>query len=329
MKNFYRMLIFEISFFLSILIFLCFSDYNKFDKNTTLSLLISIISIIVAIIITFLFSKLFSEKAIKVERKKEIDFLSIKITYLRRIAFHIRGMHEFWKIGSSNAKSVIDYKYKNLSYEEYRGYNEFRNQDYEEWKKVDQDISGTIGQAYLALKGLEDKQNGFAFFAEFNPQNYSLEDISRYDEYVSSLWSFFDRSDPKRVHFNKVNRYEMRFIDELFFKITGRNINNGDYRKEVKDLLSSFQSEIFQKHYFLTKLNSDVFPETFKNSFINLLIFILLFSLFIYIVNMNQVWSYLLSIILLSLFIANAIDLLIITRQSIISELKVEDIYQI
>jgi hypothetical protein len=331
MRNFDRLSIYLISFFTSLVIFLCFGDYRTFDKTDTLSLMISVISIIVAIIITFLFSKLFSEKSIKIERKKEIDELSIKITNLRRIAFHIRGMHEFWKIGKSNAKSVIDYKYKKLKFEEYRGYDGYHKYEHDDWKKIDDEISGTIGQSYLALKGLEDGQNTFSFFAEFNPKNYSLEDVARYQDYAGSFWSFLDRSSSERVNFNNVSRYELNFIDELFFKIVGRQINKADYISEIKELLSSFESEIFQKHYYLTQLNSDNYPSIFKNSFNNMLIFILLliFSLILYVIAFDQIMSFSVSVILLSLFISNTIDLLIITINSIKSELSVNEIYKI
>lgn len=332
MIKFYRVLIYEVSFSFFLWVFLKYTDHKTFDKNATLTLMISVIAIIVAIIITFLFSKLFSEKSIRVDRKKEIDALSIKITYLRRIAYHIRGMHEFWKIGDSNAKSVIDYKYKRLSYEEYRGgYNGYKEWDYDDWKKMNKEIYAEIGQAYLALKGLEDGQNEFSFFTEFNPQNYSLDDVARYQVYAGSFWSLLDRSDADKVNFNRVSGYEKKFIDDLFFKIVGRQINKGDYRQEIKDLLSSFDSEIFEKHYFLNKLNSDVYPSPFKVSFNNMLIFlaILVCSVVMFTINTDQIVSYFFTLFFLSLFISNTIDLVYITRNSIKSELEVNDIYKI
>src|SRR5690606_37763244 len=116
-------------------------NQNDFNKKVILEILISIVSIIVAIIVTYLFSKLFAEKTIRVERKKEIDELSLKITYLRRIAYHIRGLHEFWKFKEHvNIKSAIDNKYKTLTYEEYRQYEEPKKFTYDEWVIVDKEI---------------------------------------------------------------------------------------------------------------------------------------------------------------------------------------------
>lgn len=331
-NNLYRTIVYEISFIICLWTFYFITDYKTFNKNSTLNLLISVVAIIVAIIITFLFSKLFSEKAIRVERKKEIDSLSIKITYLRRIAFHIRGMHDFWEIGNTNSKSVIDYKYKKLTYEEYRGGRDGRKEwDYDEWRRIDKEISSTIGQTYLALKGLEDGQSEFSFFSEFNPQNYSLNDIARYKEYAGSFWSFLDRSDSQKVNFDKISDYDRNFIDELFFKIMGRQINKNEYKQEIKDLLTNFDSVIFEKHYYLNNINSDNYPLTFRDSFNNMLIFIiiLLASVILFVANFNQIKAYLFSLIILCFFISNTIDLILITMKSIKFELKIDDIYKI
>ena len=122
MKNTVRIFIYPIITFGCFWVFINYTRLENFDKKEILAILISVISIIIAIIVTYLFSKLFAEKTVKIERKKEIDLLSTKITYLRRIAFHIRGLHEFWKFKDVNIKSIIDHKYKELTYEEYRGY---------------------------------------------------------------------------------------------------------------------------------------------------------------------------------------------------------------
>lgn len=242
-----RMFIYPIMTLICFWVFLKYTDIEKFEKKEILSILISVISIIIAIIVTYLFSKLFAERAIKIERKKEIDLLSTKITYLRRIAFHIRGLHEFWKFNSVNIKSILDHKYKKLTYEEYRGYDVpgHRKFSYEKSTKISKDIYGTNGQAYLALKGLEDGENSFSFFSEFNPKNYSIEDIDRYKEYAGSFWYLLDRSSDNTVNFLGCSKYCMERIDELYYKIIGKQIDSGNYKKELKDLFSEFDSVIF------------------------------------------------------------------------------------
>lgn len=333
--NFYRILIYEISLLLSLMILFSYTPIIDFNKKEILSTMISVISIILAIVVTYLFSKLFAEKSIRIERKKEIDGFSKKITYLRRIAFHIRGMHDFWRYQplNHNLKSKIDHHYPDLLYEEYRSYDipGIRKFSSEELSQISKGISGSDGQAYLALKALEDDENSFAFFNEFNPQNYSLDDIARYKDYSSSFWYFLDRSDRDVYNFNRVNKYHLNFIDELYFKITGNQINQEDYRKSIKDLFSLFDSEIFEKHFFLNNLNSDIFPKIFKVSFLNMLIFLILLiiSIIVYTIQPPLNFTYFLSLILLSLFIANTIDLIFITYQSIKNELDVKDIFKI
>jgi hypothetical protein len=302
-----------------------------FKKEEILDNLISTNSVIIAIIITFLFSKLFAEKTIRIERKKEIDELALKVTYMRRIAFHIRGLHEFWKFDNINIKSIIDNKYNKLTYEEYRGYGKFKNKTYEEFKKIDQDIYGTDGQAYLSLKELEDGENLFNFFSEFNPKNYSLNDIERFREYSGSFLYLLENSDDSIVNFNNVSSYKKTFIEELYLKIMKTSINKSDYKGSLKNLFSHFESEIFDKIQYLISLNSNPFPKILINSFLNLLVFLVLLisSLFILIINLNYYYSFVLSIGVISIFIANTIDLIILTYYSIKDELNINEIYKL
>ena len=333
MKNFYRILLYEISLTISFVILLSYTPITTFDKKEILSTIISVASIILAIIITYLFSKLFAEKSVRIERKKEIDEFSKKITYLRRIAFHIRGMYDFWRHEGHNLKSIMDNRYADLLYEEYRGSEMpgIRQFSYEESARISEEIFGTDGQAYLALKALEDNENAYRMFSEFNPKNYSLDDIARYKEYAGSFWYFLDRSDREVYNFRRVNRYHLNSVDELYFKITGNQINQEDYRLSIKDLFSLYDSEIFEKHYFLNNLNSDTFPRVFRVSFFNMLIFLilLLLSVIFYTITLSVNFDYLSSIFLLSLFISNTLDLIVITFQSIKSELDVKDIFRI
>ena len=314
-------------------IFLKYTDIEQFEKKEILSTLISVISIIIAIIVTYLFSKLFAEKSIKIERKKEIDLLSSKITYLRRIAFHIRGLHEFWRFNDINIKLIVDHRYEDLTYEEYRGYDlpGHRKFTYEESTKISEEIYGTDGQAYLALKGLEDGDNSYSFFTEFNPKNYSLDEIARYKEYAGSFWYFLDRSSDDLINFNGCSRYWMNRIDELYQKITGRQIDKQNYKNEVKDLLTEFDSVIFEKHYYLNSLNSGKLPKFYIKGLINMAVFLVLLivCVFAFVLNLNKWTDFTLTIILISFFISNTTDLILITIQSIRNELEINEIYNI
>ena len=140
-----------------------------------------------------------------------------------------------------------------------------------------------------------------------------------------------ENTDDKIVNFNCVNSYHMKFIEKLYFEIKSEEIDKTNYKKSVKDLFNLFTSEIFEKHYFLNELNSDLLPLTFRNSLINMLVFILLLiiSLFTYIIDTNVFTGFIVTTLIVSFFISNTVDLVIITVNSIINELDVQDIYQI
>ncbi len=331
--NFWRIIIYELVILItSFILFENVKEHN-FKKTDILSLIISAISIFVAVIVTYLFSKLFAEKTLRIERKKEIDDLSLKITHLRRISYHIRASSQFWKFKDINIKTIIDNQYPNLSYEEYRGYNipGIRNFSYDELSKMNEAIYGTDGQAYLALKGLEDGEDAYSFYFDINPQNYSLKDISRYKEYSISFCYFLDNSDDSIVHFNNIPSRHHDEIRQLYSKITGMQIDGNNFKKHIKTLFEDFDNFIFDKHFYFNSLNSDTFPKTFKNSFINLGIFvsILVLSIFLYILNLSEQVSLILTLSLVCLFIANTIDLIIIIFKSITTELKIDEVFKL
>lgn len=329
--NKYRPIIFPIISFICFYILFKTVNLNSFKKEEIVSTLISVISIIIAIIVTYLFSKLFAEKTIKIERKKEIDVLANKITYLRRIAFHIRGMFNFWKFDQTSIKSIIDNNFPDLTYEQFRSYEGHKKYEYEELMEIDEKIYGTDGQAYLALKGLEDGDSSFSFYSEFNPRNYTLDDIARFKDYAGSFWYFLDRSSDEIYSFDSEKRYWLENIDELYYKITNKPIDQSNYRKSIKDLLTEFDSIIFEKHYYLTSINESKKFDLFKSSFYNMSIFLtlLVLSIFVYMIDFTNLNSLLFTTILVSLFVANTLDLVLLTAYSIKSELNINEFYSV
>ncbi|MCQ9638113.1 hypothetical protein MP478_01830 [Chryseobacterium sp. WG14] len=332
-KNYLRIITFEICFIITFLILFSYSKAENFNKKEILSLLISAGCIIIAIMVTYLFSKLFTEKTIRIERKKEIDEYAIKITRLRSIAYHILGMHEFWKFRDANIKSAVDYHYPDLTYEEYRSYDlpGIRKFSYDEHEEMSSKIYGTNGQSYLALKGLTDREDNFSFYAEVNPQNYSLETIIRYTEYCNSFWYLLENSDDNIVNFNKVHEYWLEPVIESTSRILGKKIKKEKLKEELKNLMVLFTTSIFEKHYYLTKLNSDFFPTIFKQSLLNILIFVIIviLSLFVFIIEFSSHFNHFLTLIIVALFIANTIDLILLTIKSIRRELEVTEIFRI
>jgi len=67
-------------------------------------------------------------------------------------------MHEFWGASQFNAKSKLVSKYQWLTYHHYRN-----NLNYEQLQLFQKDVGDIVPQAYLALRGLENKENTFTF----------------------------------------------------------------------------------------------------------------------------------------------------------------------
>ncbi|SNR58865.1 hypothetical protein [Lutibacter flavus] len=297
------------------------TNYNEFDAPPILSLLVSVISIIIAIIITYLFSKLFAEKSERIQRKYTIDELSHKVTLFRKIAFHIKGMREFWSQSKKNAKQKLDNKYKRLTYHQYR------NLGYDRLHLFAEEVGDIVPQAYLALRGLENNENTYAFFAPFRPTNYTLEEISDFHEYTGSFWSMLD----KGFKLDMVTNYDKTQIKDYYKGVTGKELDNIDITKDIKTMFNDVQSEIFEKLYYLTKLNETRFSKLFLSGLTNLLIFliILIVSLIIYVVNPEPVISYYTTIALVSFFIANTVDLVVIIWLAFKTELNIKDFYKV
>ena len=316
-----RIFVFEIVAMAVFSIILCNTKHSDFNAPPILSLLVSVISVIIAIIITYLFSKLFAEKSERIQRKYTIDELSHRLTLFRKIAFHIRGMSEFWEQSNYNAKQKLDNKYKSLTYHQYM------NLGYDEHQLFTKDVGDVIPQAYLALRGLENNENIFAFFTPFRPTNYTLEEISVFLEYTESFWSMLN----KGFTLNMVTSYDKEQIKDYYKGVMGKELNNTDFTKDIKTMFNDVQSEIFEKLYYLTKLNETRFPKLFLASLINLLIFllILIISLLIYVINPEALNSYISTITLVSFFIANSVDLVLVIWMAIKNELIIKDFYKI
>lgn len=319
----WRILIFEVTAMITLNIVFRYTSHYDFEALPVLSLLVSVISIIIAIIITYLFSKLFAEKSERIQRKHLIDELSHKVTLFRKIAFNIKGMHRFWETCNNNPKGILDGKYKELTYYLYSALS------YDDLTAIDEEVGGNL-QSYLALRGLENDETMYSFFAPFRPTNYSLEEIASFNEYAGSFWNFLDRSGD-HIHFNNVHSYWKRPVNLCFKEITGRNIDTDNYRREIKELFGDIQSEVFEKIFYLTKLNEKRLPKLFLSGLTNLLIFlvILVVSLIVFVVNPESINSYYTTITLVAFFVANTVDLVVIIWLALKTELMIKDFYKV
>lgn len=321
-----RMFYLVLSWTILNLFFFRFSSFEDFEVNLISQTLITVVSIVTAIIITYLFSRIFSERGDRIQRKVEIDELSSKITSIRKMASHIRGYHRFWEFNDCKVKSIIEHEYGELRFEDF--YNGQKN--YEEISKILERVGNeTMTKSYLAFKGLEDGDKDI-IFRSLALINYSLEDIDRYDEYLDFILYFIDDYKDD-IDFEADNNFWINFVPELFYKLKKRNIDKDNYTQEIKKLFDYIKEEVFTRHYYLTKLNTNPLPILFYLSFSSVIIFIILMllSLILLVCDFGSNIEYLISISLSSLFISMTLDMIYIIFLSVRIDLNIKDFYKI
>lgn len=296
----------------------------KLDPARTDNLLIlltSATSITVAILTTYFISKLFTEKQERIQRKMIIDDYSQMVTALRRISFFIRSDHSFWNQFSDIKKTLDSDNYKGLSIET------FRKADCEQYSQYKEEFDVEVAQAYLALKGLENNEpSSFEFYRSFKNQNYSSDELIRFKEYCSHIWCFLD--DKKTI----LNSFEFqKEIQEEYFFITKKHSPDNSLIKDITALFTKFSEKILHQHHYYTKLNESKMPIQFYWISINLITYLLLTlaTLMTYILPVNQDNKSFITLIFLSLFSANTIDLIIGLFSSVKKELTITDFYKI
>jgi membrane protein implicated in regulation of membrane protease activity len=307
-----------------------FSTYQSFgSSNEILGLLIKVISVIVAVIVSYLFAKLFSERKERIGRKQEIDILAKKVFRLQRLSYRIRFSHEFWQIRTDyNPKNIIDYNYKKLTLESYR-YNDKR--PYEEQLKISSEIGSLAGQAYLGLKGLENEEHSFVFIQDFNLKTFSLDELHKFKECAHFFGTFLYKNNSGDACFNRMQTIDKDYIDDLYFKIMDRKINRKQFGTDITDLYSFFSETFLDNLYYLTDLNearmSKLFYWALQNVVVSLLL--LTMSLFLLIIDLNPVTEYVFTLLAVSIFVGNTVDLVTIIYNAVKTELKIDKVYKI
>lgn len=319
---------------IGVALFLTISLYQNntvISKKEVLQQIISVSSISSAIIITYLFSKLFSERNLRVEYKKKVDELSIRINFFRILMYRLITEDSLWKVGQSSIRSVLNNKLNWLTFEIYRGDDKNNTLTYEEHETITTQINGWMGQAYLAMKGFSDGDDSFLKYNDTNNRNYSLNDVIRYDEYQSYIWSYLDEYSSNTAIFNAHEIHSMWFdrMDQYYRKITNTKLKRGKFKEQIKDLMTYFHENIFQKHYYFNTFLSKKFPVSFLRLFTNILVNAVTLIASLLFLLLEVPMETFLSNLLISIFITNMIDLIVILFKAIPQELKVEERYSI
>lgn len=307
--------VFQILFFRNIKL-----DLVKTDN--LLTLLTSATSITVAILVTYFFSKLFAEKQERIQRKTIIDDYSQMVTALRRISYFIRSDNSFWKQFSDIKTTLDSDDYKGLTVETFRGAK------YEQYNKYKKAFNGeVVPQAYLSFKGLENNEpSSYEFYRSYKIQNYSLDELIRFKEYCSHIWYFLDDKKPNHISFEF-----QKEIQEEYFLITKKHSHDNSLMKDITSLYSKFSEKILPEFHYHTKLNERRMPIQFYWITINLVTYLLLTiaTLMTYILPIDLENKSLISLIFLSLFSTNTIDLIVGLFSSVMKELTITDFYKI
>lgn len=322
-QNVYYYFFIPLIFFSLFLVISHFNNQNETRYLEVLTSIISIASITVAILITYMFTKIFDERNARIEYKKKVDTQAVKIHHLRQLLFRIRNAADLWTVDKYDLHQTMISKYPDLTYEEYNSF------DYNEHEQIISDTNGLIGHAYLAMKGFADGDDSFLNYSELNDRNYTVDDISRYIEYQSTIYSFLEKykNEPSIFDAKKVNKYWFSRIQEYFTKISGTELLVDSFKTQLIDLLTAFHEKIYQEHtyynQFLTRAIPKVLTRIFGNIIVNVVLVIL--SLLLIVVNIDSIHS--LACIIVAMFIVNIIDLVVIIYSGIVKELRIEERY--
>jgi hypothetical protein len=326
-KTFFLFLKYCILLFTGALIYDLQRSYLMLENtsNDVLIVLISTIGITTAIIITFFFSKLYSDRNEKIQRKVRIDGLSKKLTAFRRIAHFLKSATEYWNFNMT--KYHLDGKYRNMTLED------FLRSDLDQFTDFIEEIEGselTI-QAYLSLKEIEKPIiSSYDFYRPIWLINYQLNDLSRYKDASERIWSFLDEY-KSRIDASSINKLDRDNIVEnlrvIYPERTEFELSNHTFY----DLFPYFSGKILNELYYLTSLNSKALSSSLSSLLVDLISFIciLISGVIMLSISINSYAKILLINVLVALFIISVVDLLINIIIAIRKEQNVDEYYNI
>jgi hypothetical protein len=310
---------------------LCLFVHNQLnidDYEKVMSTLLSTLGVTIAIIVSFLFTKLFSERNERIERKRLIDIKSKQVTAFRKICFFIRNSHKFWK-PFGNLKSKFDTKYKDLTLSSY----DSEKIDFETFKKFLTEVNnGEIGgQAYTGLRDIEGQEQSKAFYNSQLRKNYSLTEIDSINNASNRVWYFFDRYKPEIIDINTIDYLSLKIIKENIKIIYPKYDLTHLKKDKIIEMFSDFHENITKELYYLTQKNSKYFGKSISHLLFDLFIFVLIMISGIFILSFDfsstkKIFCILCSI---STFIVFALDLLFNVITSIRQELTIDDFYEL
>jgi hypothetical protein len=312
--------------FISFVFLACylFTGNNKLTagkEDVVLGTIISSLGIIIAIVTTFIFSKVFSERSERVDRKKLIDAYSKKLTALRRLAHRILLHDEI--IWLNMKPQGIEELYPGLTVWGFRG---------AEYTKYLEIIENTKGselsiQAYLAAKLLEGENPDQYMIDPTFHKNYSLEEIADYRDASIFVYSFLSEYQSK-IRLDRLHEHWLTGIQEEVQIISGKN-----EKLDVRLLFLTFNdaySDQLVRLYGLTQLNRKSVGTSFEGLLFDLALSSLIIIISVYALSFSICDHVKETLIRLSLcgLVTVIIDILVNTFISTKKELSVDEFYE-
>ena len=283
------------------------------DLPNLINLIATVTSLTVAVIITFVFSKLFSEREDRIQRKVTIDEYSLKVNALRKIAFYLRQEPAIWEVllPVAGHKAILE-KYTLAK-----------------WKiKIHPDLHeyelGAL--AYLSLKEMEINEGNYGYF---QLRNYTENEIVKFIECSGNVWRAFLNHNGEFT-INKGSIW-IRRINTEYQIAAGVIVSDSISIASILDLFSVDQNSLMNKLRHLIVLNNKPLSRYFYWMFFNFIIYsiILILSLALFIAPFCNSFKLSLLVFLIQLFILNTIDLIFGLIFTIKKEVKVTEIYKI
>lgn len=266
---------------------------DKVELNGILEIVLTVNGLFSAILITYFFSNISWTKSLKLERYKEAELLSQKITNYRRILNKLTQYYNVW-INDVKSKSLLEHNdnYKSITYYEFRmsGISDYISQNEENIELLRNDInySDVYTDAYLAIVSLvHDRKNDRLYYSsndlygDFERKGiYTLSFVEEVIEidHCSMIWNFFDRYDI--LNFNRISRENQDYIKNCAKKINIKYNNRSVNANLIKEI-----SDDMNEYYFPELHSLLVFLAKGLNKLDNLIYLLILFSLTIGVIS--------------------------------------------
>jgi hypothetical protein len=319
-KRFLKTLIVT-SIFSACYIFVSDKQISLSKSDTILNTIITSLGIILAIVTTFIFSKVFSERTERIERKKIIDSYSKKVTALRRLAHKILLHNDI--IWLNAQPRGIEELYPGLDLWS------FRNAEYNKYMEIIKKTGGSelSIQAYLAAKMIEGRKPTEYMLDPTFHKNYSLEEIGMYREVSIYIYSFLSEYQSE-IHLERLHSYWLTAIQEEV-----QIIDENHEKLEIKSLYLVFNeayANYLVRLYELTQRNSKNVGTSFEGLLFDLALssVIIIISVYALTFSICDHSKDMLMRISLCGLITVVVDILINTFISTKKELVVNEFYE-